>query len=94
MSEGGGPQSADVIWYSVRGLEPRRSPIEWRGHLPRPREAQDAAETCAAVFWPVSEPEDWPLVFKLYLTENGPEVARYTVNFTWEPAFCATMMVP
>lgn len=80
------------FWYAVIEDDPdTRHECSQNHYLPRPLEAQSAAEDAADDYYANHDgwESPWPLIIALYETEDGPEIARYLVELEHEPAFYA-----
>lgn len=57
-------------------------------------EKEALLEECANDYWSNHDGWEctWPLTFSLHRTENGSEIARFTIEMEAEPRFYATVI--
>ena len=85
-------------WYSVPEVcEESKYRIELTGDwcLDRPTEQADIAERAAKHYWAFHDGWEcsWPIEINLFASEDGPRVARLSVDMDFRPVYSAIHIV-
>jgi len=80
------------VWYAVPEVCPDsrvRMKLSGQVDITRPREQIDIAEQCAEHYWSNGQGYEctWPLVIRLYSSEDGDALADVEVYMDLQPTF-------